>query len=148
MKIDLRAVQPSDLPIFFDHQCDADATEMVGFVPRTRSAFDEHWKRIIGEPQFVVMTVDVDGNAAGYVSAFPRGERHELAYWFGREYWHKGIGQNAVSQFLKLHDHRPVFGTVAVTNPASSTILRRCGFTLAGEEAGPDGRQEHIYRLD
>ena len=148
MKIVLRAVQPSDLSTFFDHQCDPGAADMVGFVPRARNAFDEHWHEIISEPQFAVLTVEVDGKVAGYVSAFPREGRREIAYWFGRKYWYKGIGRNAVSQFLKLHADRPIFGTVAVQNPASSAILRRCGFMLAGQETGPNGRQEHIFRLD
>jgi len=148
MKIDLRAVERSDLPVFFEHQRDAGAAEMVGFIPRSRTAFDDHWTRILNGPQFVVLTVEVDGKIAGYVSAFPREERQEIAYWFGREYWHRGIGKDAVAQFLKLHGHRPMFGTVAVTNPASSAILRRCGFVLAGEETGPDGVRETIFRLD
>ncbi|WP_225206344.1 GNAT family N-acetyltransferase [Novosphingobium huizhouense] len=147
MKIELRAVEPSDLPVFFEHQCDAEAAEMVGFTSRTRVAFEKHWKRIISDPQCIVMTVESDGNVVGYVSAFPRGERQEIAYWFGREHWHKGIGKNAVAQFLQMHGQRPLFATVADTNPASSAILLRCGFTHVGEDEGPDGQREHMFRL-
>lgn len=148
MQIRLRAVQPADLPVFFEHQCDSEAADMVGFVPRARSAFDEHWSKIIAEPSFIVRTVEADGEVAGYVSAFPRDNRSEIAYWLGREYWGRGIGKAAVEAFLRLHRERPVFGTVAVRNIGSLAILRRCGFEFHTENTGPDGVREHILRLD
>lgn len=148
MTIDLRDVRSSDLPVFFDHQCDVMAAEMAGFVPRSRTAFDDHWTRILRNRHCVVMTVEVDDKVAGYVSTFSQEGRQHIAYWFGREYWHRGVGTEAVARFLRLHGRRPVFGTVAATNPASGAILRRCGFLFVGEDTGPDGVQEHIFRLD
>ena len=38
----LRDVAPDDLPIFFEHQLDADATRMTAFPSRDRAAFDAH----------------------------------------------------------------------------------------------------------
>jgi len=147
MKIRLRVVPPPDLPVFFEHQCDAEAADMAGYVPRAQPDFDEHWRKIITGPMFIVRTIEADGKAAGYVSAFPRDDRSEIAYWLGRDYWGKGIGKAAVEAFLKLHLERPLFGTVITKNLGSLAILRRCGFEFYGEETGPDGLREHILRL-
>lgn len=85
---------------------------------------------------------------AGYVSAFPREEKLEIAYWLGREHWRKGIGRRAVSAFLSTYHKRPIFGSVIVRNVASLAILRRCGFEVVAEETGPDNLREHVLRLD
>ena len=147
MQLRLREVRPPDLPIFFKHQCDAEAAEMAGYVLRARSAFDEHWRKIITGPMFIVRSIEADGKVAGYVSAFPRDDRSEIAYWLGREYWAKGIGKAAVKAFLKLHLERPLFGTVVSKNLGSLAILRGCGFEFHAEETGSDGFKEHILRL-
>jgi RimJ/RimL family protein N-acetyltransferase len=147
MQIRLRAVRLPDLKVFFEHQCDAEAADMAGVVPRVRSAFDEHWRKIIAAPMFIVRTIEADGKVAGYVSAFPRDDRSEIAYWLGREYWGKGIGKAAVEAFLKLHLERPLFGTVGIKNLGSLAILRRSGFEFYAEDTGPDGFREHILRL-
>ncbi|WP_164516124.1 GNAT family N-acetyltransferase [Sphingomonas sp. 2R-10] len=144
----LRPARPDDLPVFFAHQCDAEAAAMAGFVPRARAAFDAHWGRIIAGPAFVVRTVVVDGAVAGYVSAFPNDGRSEIAYWLGRDFWHRGIGQAAVAAFLADHAARPLFASVIDTNAASQAILERCGFTVVGEESGDDGVCERTLRLE
>lgn len=148
MPVCLRTVRPSDLPVFFEHQCDAEAADMVGFVPRIRPAFDDHWRKILATPDCIVRTIEADGEVAGYVSAFPRDGRSEIAYWLGRDHWGKGIGQDAVAAFLTLHRERPIFASVAIGNVASLAILRKCGFLFVAEETGPDGLREHMLRLD
>lgn len=148
MQVRLRPVRSDDLPVFFAHQCDAQAADIVGFVPRTRPAFDEHWHKIITRPDVLIRTVEADGEVAGYVSTFPRDERTEIAYWLGRNQWRRGIGQTAVTKFLELDRNRPIFGLVAVRNIASLAILHRCGFVSVAEETGPGGVQEHLLRLD
>lgn len=148
MQVHLRAARSSDLPVFFAHQCDADAADIVGFTPRTRAAFDEHWQRIITEQGVTLRTVEVDGQVAGYVCAFSRDGRPEIAYWFGREHWGKGVGRRAVLDFLETHRERPIFASVAIRNVASLAILRRCGFEFVAEEPGPDSLPEHLLRLD
>lgn len=147
MKVTLRPVRADDLPVFFVHQCDPDAAAMAGFTPRARDAFDAHWSRILGGPAFVVRTVEIEGAVAGYVSTFPTEGRTEIAYWLGREYWHRGIGRTAVAMFLAEQRERPLFASVIDTNGASQAILERCGFAVVGEEIGDDGICERTLRL-
>ena len=48
----LRNIAPSDLPIFFLHQCDPDAVTMAAFTakePSNRAAFDAFWARIMAD---------------------------------------------------------------------------------------------------
>lgn len=148
MQVRLRTVRPDDLPIFFEHQCDPAAAAMAGFTPRSRPAFDDHWRRIISEPMSIVSTVEADGDVAGYVSLFTRDARREIAYWLGREHWRRGIGRQAVSSFLALNPDRPVFGSVVTGNAASLAILRRNGFVRYTDEIGRDGVREQTLRLD
>lgn len=148
MHVHLRALRQSDLPIFFEHQRDSAAAELAGSTIRTRSAFDEHWRKIATGAEFIVRTVEVDGAVAGYVSAFPKSGRSEIAYWLGREHRHMGIGRKAVSAFLEWYDVRPIFGSVLASNAPSLALLRGCGFVTAAEEFGPDGLHEHVLRLD
>src|SRR6266700_2161583 len=47
MTVALREVTKEDLPIFFEHQLDAEATRMAAFPSRDRDAFMAHWARIM-----------------------------------------------------------------------------------------------------
>ena len=49
MTVTLREVTQEDLPIFFEHQLDAEATRMAAFPSRDRDAFMAHWARIMSE---------------------------------------------------------------------------------------------------
>ena len=43
MNVSLRPVTQEDLPLFFEHQMDAEATRMAAFPSRDRDAFMAHW---------------------------------------------------------------------------------------------------------
>jgi hypothetical protein len=47
--VQLRDVEPGDLPSFFEHQRDPESVEMVVFTYRDRPAFDEHWAKILAD---------------------------------------------------------------------------------------------------
>ena len=66
----LRGVAEDDLPVFFEHQMDADANRMAGFPPRDRDAFMAHWNTILRDASVVVRTILLDGQVAGNVVAF------------------------------------------------------------------------------
>jgi hypothetical protein len=48
-EVRLREVIKEDLPIFFEHQLNADALEMAAHAPRDKEAFDAHWTEILAK---------------------------------------------------------------------------------------------------
>jgi len=62
----LRAVQPSDLPIFFEQQLDPEATRMAAFPARSHDAFMAHWTKILAEPKAFLSDRRRDVDAPGF----------------------------------------------------------------------------------
>jgi len=152
--VSLRPVEVHDLPIFFTHQLDPEATRLAGFPSRDREAFMTHWTtRIIGNPAAATRTILFDDHVAGNIGAWTEAETHErlLCYWIGREFWGRGIASAAVMQFLPSETTRPLTARVAKHNLGSIRVLEKTGFTRAGEDAftPPDGTrfEEFIYVL-
>src|SRR5258705_13899196 len=71
MTVALREVTKEDLPIFFEHQLDAEATRMAAFPSRDRNAFMAHWARIMSketnETGILNTILLADGTVAGNV---------------------------------------------------------------------------------
>ena len=61
-EVRLRNVEPDDLPIFYEHQLDVDATRMAAFPSRDRAAFDAHWATKCGFSREREETVGVAGD--------------------------------------------------------------------------------------
>ena len=57
MTVTLREVTQEDLPIFFEHQLDAEATRMAAFPSRDRDAFMAHWARIMSNEAGILNTI-------------------------------------------------------------------------------------------
>lgn len=127
-----------DLPVFFEHQMDADANRMAGFPPRDRDAFMAHWNTILRDESVVVRTVLLDGQVAGNVVAFDFEGRHEVGYWIGRTFWGKGVATRALRAFLEEVTERPLYAGVAELNVASIRVLEKCGFTVSEAQAGDE----------
>ena len=149
----VREVLDNDLSVFFDHQRDPIATEMAAFPTRDRDAFMKHWKGILRDPTVVTRTILADGKVAGNVVHFERDGRLEVGYWIGREYWGRGVATNALREFLRQVDARPLFAGVAKHNTASIRVLEKCGFVVVEEipafSAVGDGMIEgFMMRLD
>jgi RimJ/RimL family protein N-acetyltransferase len=129
----LRDVEDADTEVFFAHQQDADAARRVRFTPRDHDAFVTHWTtRVVGDPGVFVQAVTVDGEVAGNIVAWWEGERRFLGYWFGREFWGRGVGTRAVALFLERERHRPIYADPFSGNVASVRLLERCGFRREG----------------
>jgi len=148
----LRAVIEADLPLFFEHQRDPEAATMAAFPPRDREAFMTHWHdRVLGNPESMVRTIDVDGEVAGNVVSWQpaEGER-AIGYYLGRAYWGRGIATAALAAFLASHEkRRPLVAHVAEHNVASRRVLEKCGFEPTGKpEVSDDGVVERVLRLD
>lgn len=132
--IQLRDVIEADLPIFFEHQLDPEATQMAAFPSRTRESFMAHWTKIMAEDSVLLKTILFNGIVAGNMVCFEQLGEREVGYWLGREYWGKGIATLALEQFLKQIKTRPLYAHVAKQNVASRRVLEKCGFKVSGED--------------
>jgi RimJ/RimL family protein N-acetyltransferase len=130
----LRDVTEADLPIFFEHQMDPDATRMAAFPARDREAFMTHWIRILADETITKKTILFDGQVAGNIVCFGQPAEREVGYWLGKEFWGKGIATRALLEFLRLVKTRPLYAHVAKHNTGSIRVLEKCGFKVIGED--------------
>ena len=148
----LRDVVEDDLPILFEHQRDADARRMAAFPGRDNwDAFVAHWRtKVFADPSARAMTVELNGQVAGYVASWESDGHCLIAYWFGKEYWGRGVATAAVAEYLTAHEtRRPLHAHVARTNVGSIRVLEKAGFQALGPRAaGEDGVEEILFRLD
>jgi RimJ/RimL family protein N-acetyltransferase len=141
----LRDVTEADLPIFFEHQLDPDATEMAAFPSRERDAFMAHWTKIMADDSVMLKTVLFDGHVAGNIVSFEQSGKREVGYWIGKEYWGKGVATKALAAFLDHVKTRPLYAHVAKHNIGSRRILEKCGFTVVGKDKWfPNKREEEV----
>ena len=149
--VSLRDVVEADLPIFFEHQRDPDATRMAAFPARDREAFQTHWAtKILNDAAVAKKTILFGGQVAGNVVSFERAGTPLVGYWIGKEFWGKGIATRALSQFLETVRTRPLFAHVAKENAGSIRVLEKCGFRLSAEQPafpGDDGVEEIVMEL-
>jgi RimJ/RimL family protein N-acetyltransferase len=137
--IQLRDMQDSDLPIFFENGRDPQAVHMAAFTakdPSNREVFDAHWQKIRSDPTVTIRTILFNGQVAGSVLCHHSFGLPEVSYWLGREFWGKGIATRALMAFLRLVTIRPIYARVAKDNIASLRVLEKCGFVITAEERG------------
>ena len=135
-EVRLRNIELNDLPIFYEHQRDADATRMAAFPGRDRAAFDAHWAtNILGNPAAVTQTILVNGQVAGNIGSWPQDGVRFVGYWIGKEYWGKGVTTRALTAFLHLVTERPLYAHVAKHNVGSIRVLEKCGFASSARKA-------------
>jgi len=155
-EITLRNVMQADLPLFFEHQLDAEANRMAAFTsgnPADRKAFDAHWSRILAAATIVKRSILLDGGIVGHIMVYEQEGHPEVTYWIGREHWGRGLATGALKLFLGEFAVRPLHARVAKDNAGSLRVLRKCGFVVVGEGRGfAPGRgeevEEHLLRLD
>ena len=151
--VQLRDVTDRDLPIFFEHQRDADANRIAAFPARDWNGFMAHWTKILGDETVITKTVLFDGQVAGNVVSWEQPDEREVGYWIGREYWGKGVATRALAAFLHHVTVRPLHAHVAKQNVASIRVLEKCGFTISGEAtgsslAGDEEVEELVLKLE
>jgi RimJ/RimL family protein N-acetyltransferase len=137
--IELRDVTESDLALFFEHQCDPQASQMAAFTakdPSDKTEFMAHWAKIMADESITIKTILADGQVAGHVLVHNWFGEPEVSYWLGREHWGKGIASRALVLFLEQVIERPLFARVAKDNQASLRVLQKCGFVITGEDKG------------
>jgi RimJ/RimL family protein N-acetyltransferase len=148
----LRPVAPSDLDTFFEHQRDPIALRIGTLTSRAHAEFDAHWARILADPLSIQRTVECDDAVVGYVGSFVRDGLREVAYWYGREHWGKGIATDALREFLTEVRERPLFARVIVDHAASRRVLEKVGFHMKAKESVVDSSgtevAEYLMQLD
>jgi RimJ/RimL family protein N-acetyltransferase len=147
----LRDVIEDDLPLFFEHQRDPEAAQMVPFTPREHEAFMTHWRtRVLGDPANLKKTIVVDGAVAGNVVSWEGDGKRLVGYWLGRAHWGRGVATAALAEFVADHERRrPLHAYVSAHNRGSIRVLEKCGFRAVGDpETTPDGVVELLMRLD
>jgi RimJ/RimL family protein N-acetyltransferase len=148
----LRDVLTDDLPIFFDHQRDPEATRMAAFPARTREAFMAHWTKILADDTTINKTIVADGQVVGNIANFVQEGASYIGYWIGRPYWGQGIATRALEAFLEQVPTRPLYAFVAAHNIASRRVLEKCGFTLSSADSSSadtsgDNVDEYLLEL-
>jgi RimJ/RimL family protein N-acetyltransferase len=132
--VELRPVEPADLPIFYEHPRDPAGIALAGAGGRDREQFDRHWERILADDAVRVRTVVADGEVAGNVVSFLRDGRREVGYWLGRGHWGRGVATAALRAFLGEERTRPLYAGVLPANAGSLRVLEKCGFAVYGED--------------
>lgn len=139
----LRDVEHADLEVFFEQQQDPEAVERSKVPPRDRETFMAHWEaKVLGDPDAFVQTVTVQGRPAGHLVAWWLQDKRYVGYWFGREYWGRGVGTAALELFLQQEKVRPLYADPFIGNTGSVRLLEKHGFRLA--ESVWYGENEHL----
>lgn len=136
----LRDVVESDLPVFFEHQQDPEATAMADFPARDREAFDAHWSRLLADDTLTKKTIVFEGQVAGNIGSWHQDGRRLVGYWLGKEFWGKGLATQALAELVDELETRPLHAYVAKTNIGSIRVLEKCGFVRSDED-------EDLYEL-
>jgi RimJ/RimL family protein N-acetyltransferase len=146
MNVQLRDVEAQDLGLFFEHQRDPVAVEMVMFRSRDAAEFAQHWAKLLADDSCLKKTVIVDGEVAGNIGSWTAEGKREVGYWIDRAFWGRGVATEALSAFLSLEQTRPLYAGVAKHNVASIRVLQKCRFKIyTVEEASNDADASHLF---
>ncbi|HVU78855.1 MAG TPA: GNAT family N-acetyltransferase [Gaiellaceae bacterium] len=144
----LREVVESDLPVFYEYECDPEAAAMAAFPSRERDAFMAHWAKTLASDSARTWTVVSDGEVAGNVGCWEDDGRRFVGYWIGRRFWGRGLATQALGEVLAVVEERPVHAYVVESNVASIRVLEKCGFVEVERHTGHDGVEELLLRAD
>lgn len=125
--VQLRNVQPDDLPIFYEQQRDPAASRMAAFPMREREPFMAHWAKILRSDRDIQQTIVADGQVAGNIVCFYQGDQREVGYWLGREYWGRGVATRALELLLQQVAERPLYAMSPSITAARSGCSKSAG---------------------
>lgn len=127
----LRAVEDSDIPIFFKHQLDPFSSWQVAFTlkdPTDEDAFNVHIANALKDGTVIMRTIVVGGDVTGYLTKYDINDKPQIGFVLGREFWGKGIATESAREFLSSFTQRPVYARTAFDNDASMRVLQKLGF--------------------
>lgn len=103
--IALRDVAENDLPIFFEHQRDPDASRMAAFPPRDWDAFLVHWRtKVLSREDVRKKAILVDEEVAGNIMSWMQDGRRLVGFWIEKGHWGRGVATAALAEFVALHE--------------------------------------------
>lgn len=147
----LREVREADLTVFYKQQVDPEANRMAAFTakdPTDRVAFTAKWEKILADEAIILRTILYGEQVTGYIVCHGWFGEPEVSYWLGKEYWGRGIASAALVQFLAVVEVRPLYARAAKDNAASIRVLKKCGFTVCGEDRGfANARGEEVEEV-
>lgn len=96
--------------------------------------------RMVASTDPEAVAIELDGDLAGVIGVHPNTDVHryvaELGYWLGPPFWGRGVATRCVraitahvfatTELLRIEAH------VFSSNPASSRVVEKAGFTLEG----------------
>jgi RimJ/RimL family protein N-acetyltransferase len=145
----LRSVQAEDIPTLYDQQNDPVAADMAAFPIRSRTAHEEHWLKVLADPDNITRAIVVDGDVVGNIGSWIGEGGREVGYWIGRPYWGRGYASQALADLLTEVSERPLLAHVAEHNAGSIRVLVKCGFVITGKhQYDDDPIVEVVLRLD
>ena len=136
-RVQLRPVQPGDLPRMYDLQLDPESNRRAVMIPRTGEAFDSHWAKSLDDPTITARVVLLGEALVGFISCFPREGQDHVGYWIDQAFWGMGIASRALHPLLREVTQRPLIATVATSNGASLRVLQKCGFVVERVRLSP-----------
>lgn len=146
MNVELRELRAADVAVLDAIQRDRAVTEMAVVTARTSEAFAAHLEKIVADPDAVFRVIVVDGEVAGTVGSFVRGNL-QVGYALAPKRWGRGIATIALRLLLDLEKRRPMFAYVAQANAGSRRVLEKCGFVAVDRETEEDGVVVDVLRL-
>ncbi len=109
---------------------------MADFPTRDAATYDAYWQHVTTDPTVTHRVVLADGIVAGHIVSWDDEHDRVVGYWYGREFWGRGIATEALRQYLHLDHNRPMTAYIAPHNVGSRRVLEKCGFTVTGERPG------------
>lgn len=79
-KVKLRDVIEDDLPVFYEHQRDLEATEMAAFPSRDHETFMVHWHRTMNDKNNILKTILFNDQVVGNVVSWEQSGEQEVGY--------------------------------------------------------------------
>ena len=104
---------------------------MADFPSRDWPAFQEHWNKVLADPNVVSLAIVADGELVGSIGCWTQAGHREVGYWIDRAHWGKGVATAALRELLAELSERPLYAYVARHNMGSIRVLENCAFVPA-----------------
>ena len=125
----LRPLQPSDLNNLYTIYSNKKVTRPAGFLPYYYIAALHQQMEEFLQTHTVIL---LDDKFVGVITSDDLGQQTiSLGIMINEQYWHQGIGKEAILQYLNLCKQRniqTVYADCILKNIASQKLLESCGF--------------------